>query len=471
MAKPPSVMLTTPFRLGHVLVTPDRNLLSSGDTSIRLETKCMGVICALADAGGRVVTREDLRNRVWESGSDTSLARAISIIRKAFGTLGAAPIQTIPRRGYRIEGPIDSVADHEPRAATTSNDPKARESFLLGRALTAQIFGDSIFERAIALFEDAVARDPGFAEAWSMLALTNEQAAAYIQQCDRDALMARAFKAAETARALAPQLAIPLAVSAHHAIFRRDFVTAIRLARQAYDLEPGNGYISMRLGYLFGAVGHLERAIPYLERAVSVAPLQGRNFMMLAAVTLSAGDDRAAEVYARKAADLGFALAYDAWAASAHARGDFALAMERFREGFPALGKHYAPVIPEGDMWELIAAGMYSGNARDRERMVSVVSPIADRFVRSPEGVFMQIFARSGAAEPFFQAFGTRTLPGHGIVLFTLWAQSDAAIAIRQHPDFPAFAERIGLTEAWRVYGRRTSDCLGDNLGHALPTV
>ena len=40
-----------------------------------------------------------------------------------------------------------------------------------------------------------------------------------------------------------------------------------------------------------------------------------------------------------------------------------------------------------------------------------------------------------------------------GYIVFSIWFDAPASAALRQHPDFPAFAERIGLVEAWERYG------------------
>jgi TolB-like protein len=66
----------------------------------------MAVLCVLAGDPGRVFTRAELIDQVWgtEFGTDESLTRAISHLRKALGDTRSEPlvIETIARRGYRL---------------------------------------------------------------------------------------------------------------------------------------------------------------------------------------------------------------------------------------------------------------------------------------------------------------------------------------------------------------------------------
>ena len=62
----------------------------------------------LVEAGGRVVEKDELIRRVWPDSfvGDNSLARNISVLRKA---LGEQVIETLPKKGYRITIPVSRV--------------------------------------------------------------------------------------------------------------------------------------------------------------------------------------------------------------------------------------------------------------------------------------------------------------------------------------------------------------------------
>lgn len=71
----------------------------------------MDVLCVLAERAGEVVPREHLIDRLWvsEFGADESLTRAVSLIRKALreGGQGSDAIETIKKRGYRLQLPVE----------------------------------------------------------------------------------------------------------------------------------------------------------------------------------------------------------------------------------------------------------------------------------------------------------------------------------------------------------------------------
>jgi DNA-binding winged helix-turn-helix (wHTH) protein/TolB-like protein len=98
--------LEQPFHLRDRLVTPARNSILGPEGETGVEPKIMAVLCVLAGDPGRVFTRAELIDQVWgtEFGTDESLTRAISHLRKALGDTRSEPlvIETIARRGYRL---------------------------------------------------------------------------------------------------------------------------------------------------------------------------------------------------------------------------------------------------------------------------------------------------------------------------------------------------------------------------------
>lgn len=92
----------------------NRNQLRHGACVIQLEPKVMDVLCVLLEGRGVVISRQDLISQVWnvEFGSDDSVTRAISLLRRAFREADGARdyIETVPKRGYRIV--TDDHAEH-----------------------------------------------------------------------------------------------------------------------------------------------------------------------------------------------------------------------------------------------------------------------------------------------------------------------------------------------------------------------
>jgi eukaryotic-like serine/threonine-protein kinase len=88
---------------------------------VKLQGQPFELLIALLERPGMVVTREELRQRVWPSDTagdfDHGLNRAINKVREALGDSAESPrfIETLPRRGYRFIGSIQEEVITEQR--------------------------------------------------------------------------------------------------------------------------------------------------------------------------------------------------------------------------------------------------------------------------------------------------------------------------------------------------------------------
>jgi len=96
------------FRIGPWLIEPELNSISGSGRSVQLEPKVMAVLLCLAERPGKVVSKQDLISTVWSDAfvTDDVLTRAISELRRVLEDDPKQPqfIETIPKRGYRLEG-------------------------------------------------------------------------------------------------------------------------------------------------------------------------------------------------------------------------------------------------------------------------------------------------------------------------------------------------------------------------------
>lgn len=80
---------------------------------IRLQEKPFQVLVALIERPGEVITREELRQRLWAGDTfvdfDQSLNTAINKLREALGDSATKPrfVETLPKRGYRFTFPLE----------------------------------------------------------------------------------------------------------------------------------------------------------------------------------------------------------------------------------------------------------------------------------------------------------------------------------------------------------------------------
>src|SRR5436305_282500 len=83
---------------------------------IKLQEQPFRILEMLLAHPGQLVTREELRSRLWPSDTfvdfDHSLNKAINKLREALDDSAESPrfVETIPRRGYRMLAPLGKAA-------------------------------------------------------------------------------------------------------------------------------------------------------------------------------------------------------------------------------------------------------------------------------------------------------------------------------------------------------------------------
>src|ERR1700722_561887 len=94
--------------------------LRKAGVRLRLQGQPIQVLATLLNSPGELVTREELRAKVWPAETfvdfDHSLHNAIARLREALGDSAGTPryIETLPRRGYRFIGTVERVGVEEP---------------------------------------------------------------------------------------------------------------------------------------------------------------------------------------------------------------------------------------------------------------------------------------------------------------------------------------------------------------------
>lgn len=118
----PSPLPTDRLRVGEctVVITLREVHAPGAKRAHRITPKSMGVLLALADAGGRVVSRDALLAQVWPDTlpGDDVLTQAITQLRKAFAEERGNPryIETIAKTGYRLLATLEWI-DEAPAAS------------------------------------------------------------------------------------------------------------------------------------------------------------------------------------------------------------------------------------------------------------------------------------------------------------------------------------------------------------------
>ncbi len=148
---------------------------------IRLQEQPFQVLWLLLENAGQVVTREDLRQKIWPSSVyvdfDHGMNNAVARVRDALGDTAGSPrfIETLPRLGYRFVCPVtrDSPSIPEPASAVVTSAPVSEPAVLeTPRRLNSRtrtwfaLAGAALFALAVTLWfttrdtSDALAKSP-----------------------------------------------------------------------------------------------------------------------------------------------------------------------------------------------------------------------------------------------------------------------------------------------------------------------
>src|SRR5579862_1237130 len=109
------------FEFGPFRYDVEGRALYRGDAFVALTPKAAEMLLVLLEEAGRVVTKEQLLERVWPGVvvEEGGIANNISALRKILdGAFGAdGPIATVARRGYRFTAEVRTHAEESPARA------------------------------------------------------------------------------------------------------------------------------------------------------------------------------------------------------------------------------------------------------------------------------------------------------------------------------------------------------------------
>src|ERR1700691_5450686 len=119
---------TSVVRFGTYEVSLQSGEVRKSGLRIRIQQQPLKLLEILLERPGEVVTREELRSRVWAEESfgdfDQAVNIAIAKLRSALGDSAENPrfIETLPKRGYRFIADV-SVVDADTRQKRPESPP------------------------------------------------------------------------------------------------------------------------------------------------------------------------------------------------------------------------------------------------------------------------------------------------------------------------------------------------------------
>jgi TolB-like protein/Tfp pilus assembly protein PilF len=182
-------------------------------------------------------------------------------------------------------------------------NPEAYALVLKARYLYAK-WGKENFAAALEAYQQALAIDPDYAEAWAGLSVT------YLSQTQSGYLEGKeglvlARDAVDKAVALNPNLATAWArLSLIQSVFEWDWTGAGNSVQKALGMSPNDVQVLSAAGNLANLLGHLDEALAYYQRVLADDPLNMINLYNAADMLHRQGQLEEAERAYRKLLDL-----------------------------------------------------------------------------------------------------------------------------------------------------------------------
>src|SRR5215475_9473761 len=114
MTEPTHTPITV--RFGPFEISSDSGELRKSGVRVKVSGQAIQVLCMLLQDPGRLVTRDELQQKLWPGASfgdfDHGLNAAVNRLREVLGDSATEPtyIETLPRRGYRFIVPVCGTA-------------------------------------------------------------------------------------------------------------------------------------------------------------------------------------------------------------------------------------------------------------------------------------------------------------------------------------------------------------------------
>jgi serine/threonine-protein kinase len=328
-----------------------------------------------------------------------------------------------------------TLGTHRVTVVDATADLDAYRRFLDGRT---RFHRREQLPEAIADLEYAVARDPGFAEAWVYLAAARYVVPGYVDTASVEAYYPLAEAAAERAAVLSPQHPMLLAVQGDLAWARRDPVAGKRLLQAAARGAQRDTTPLLWLGVALLGAGQVDASIDALQRAVDADPLSAVNVGWLGIALACAGREAEAEARVREAVTRGWRPAGWVWTIDLALRGE----RERAAASLAAFGEPREASDARPDRVNAFLRALRDPGAIE-----------AYRTLREPDTLPEDLLAL-GDAEAFLDWLLDQSANAEVAQIWWLrsvWLPANARL--REDPRLFAVAERMGLVALWEAEG------------------
>ena len=334
-----------------------------------------------------------------------------------------------------------------------TRDHELFEMFLEGRAATHERDGMGSLPLAIDLLEQVVERDPTFPEAWAFLAIAHYFMLEYHHTPDWRHHLAQARHATEKAAALAPDAPTTTVPRLFAAAHEGRLDAHAELVEALSERMPGQSLAEFQLSTILVGCGLLRQGLEHLEHAMQSEPMSHAGEALLGSARHILGDSQNPEAAYSEAFNKGILPAglIFAWLLTDRGEPDEASTFlhANFALLVPLLENLFGPAVSE----EQVAGAIIQRSDAARDRLAEAMHQRIDEGEVQPNSGALLVPIMLGRPELFMHAarrVSTTYLPG---ALVHVWGNTSEARALREHPEFAAFARELGMPQVWQRFG------------------
>ena len=327
-------------------------------------------------------------------------------------------------------------------AQRPTDDPEAYEIYLRGRSLWRQRGGDNV-RAAIALFHQAVERDPDFAAAWESLAAATGSLSNWSNVTPQESLD-EAIGYARKALALDPKRAEARAIVAEYHGQHWEWAEMMDEYRQVIADAPNSGLLRQWRAEVLENLGYSKAALEEALKGYELDPALPVLSNVITYVAYAAGRDDLSLKHWKIASELGLERAATNNALQLLVkRGEFEPIIEAngwTQDQVPLCLR----AMRDPELVPKLAAAMQNLDPYSNKQ----VTPIMDGI-----GQLDMCYALVGddQGEMDMIESGVRTLTWYGIQ--PLWFPDEDKHRLRQMPQFKKLVRDMGLVDYWREAG------------------
>jgi TolB-like protein/tetratricopeptide (TPR) repeat protein len=275
-------------------------------------------------------------------------------------------------------------------------DSATQDLFLRASALYSNDTGEAALREAITLLDAAIARDPGYANAYrlkaralELLATSYENSAANMSRT-----LAQAEVAAKRAISLAPRLGPAHAELALIQQDRFDFQAALESIDDALKLSPDDPLVLPSAMYITRYLGDPRRALMLADRLIALDPLAPPNYTRRADVLMALRRYPDAIESARRSLQLAPDRSYPH-----QLIGDALVLMNR-----PVQARAEYKNVPADDVFRMAGEAILLARSHDAAGVERSVTRIRQLFADAATYQYAQIYAQAGNNDRAFAA-------------------------------------------------------------------